>query len=367
MMENILIGLLISGIAVLVRSKVNKNKVSRNLVALMIAGVFIILLSENSSALYKVSANYGDDQNQIEYNIEECLFSLPDYPYQNKRKANKVMKIYKKAMKADIEDFVYLEEVSKGGFFTESKIHYKKTINEEKAVYRYYGKLNKKNEPDGTGILLEVFNNNLYDLEDINPPKFMVAVYYIGGFKNGFKNGYGIEYSNRYEEHEFVLKYEGNFKKGKYNGKGTAYLGVDRRVDLAVRNELLSLLNNALMSDSTDNKFFPYIKGNKLITYPVLLTNKYYDGKFKEGSYNGKGKIYEHEWDDVSLVEYDYIRYNGKFKNGKYEGKGTLYFDKEIAEYKGAFKNGKYHGKGILYDRKGNVLHKGKFKNGEIA
>ena len=203
--------------------------------------------------------------------------------------------------------------------------------------------MNKKNEPDGTGILLEVFNNNLYDLEDINPPKFMVAVYYIGGFKNGFKNGYGIEYSNRYEEHEFVLKYEGNFKKGKYNGKGTAYLGVDRRVDLAVRNELLSLLNNALMSESTDNKFFPYIKGNKLITYPVLLTNKYYEGIFKEGSYNGK------------------------FKNGKYEGKGTLYFDKEIAEYKGAFKNGKYHGKGILYDRKGNVLHKGKFKNGEIA
>lgn len=127
-----MIGLLISGIAALVRSKVNKNKVSRNLVALMIAGVFIILLSENSSALYKVSANYGDDQNQIEYNIEECLFSLPDYPYQNKRKANKVMKIYKKAMKADIEDFVYLEEVSKGGFLQKVKYTIKRQLMRRK-------------------------------------------------------------------------------------------------------------------------------------------------------------------------------------------------------------------------------------------
>ena len=78
MMENILIGLLISGIAALVRSKVNKNKVSRNLVALMIAGVFIILLSENSSALYKVSANYGDYQKvvflqKVKYTIKRQL------------------------------------------------------------------------------------------------------------------------------------------------------------------------------------------------------------------------------------------------------------------------------------------------------
>ncbi len=310
-----------------------------------------------------------DDSKNKEQTIGDMtgqyLFAVQNYPYENKKKADKLMKTYKKAMKADIDQFVYLEEVKTGFILGERKIHYKKTVHKEDAVYRYFGKLNKKNEPDGTGILLETWTDDAYELS--NYPRYITAVYYIGGFKNGFQNGYGIEYT-KLKNHEYILAYEGEYKNGKYDGNGITYQGANSIAEENISKDSMMFVNKAYTADSEVEKLFPYYNGNKLITYPVILSNKHYVAAFKNGVPNGKGKEFSPNTYQALKQgkDYLYLRYDGKFKKGSYDGKGTLYFSNGDIQYKGKFKNGRYHGKGTLYDDHGKILHKGKFKRGEV-
>lgn len=85
--------------------------------------------------------DFAEDQDESD--IEKSLFDIPEYPYQNKKEAKKLMKTYNKAMEASITDFIGVEEVSEGGIIKEKEIHYKKTVDDGKAAYRYYGKTNK--------------------------------------------------------------------------------------------------------------------------------------------------------------------------------------------------------------------------------
>ena len=306
------------------------------------------------------SADYNTDERVNIEDMKNYVFPVSDYPYQNKKEAKDMIKIYEKAMTASAKDFVYLEEVSKGGVLTEKKIHYKKTINAQEADYKYYGKLNRSDEPDGTGVLFEKWYDDSYENESI----CFTAVYYIGEFNNGFKDGYGIEYNVDIGKGYFGVNYEGKFKNGEYNGDGILYYygsGTDIDIDIDYRQILSDRAYG--MSSSSYDVFFPQIDGGKLVTYPLIFSKMRYDGDFKNGEFHGKGKLYA-GYDDEGILT---LYYEGEFQDGDAEGKGTEYFTNGAIKYQGEFKNGEYNGKGTLYDVDGNVLHKGKFKNGDVA
>jgi len=316
--------------------------------------------------------------------VQKCLFPISEYPYQNTKKAKKLMKTYDAAVKADIEDFVYVEEISEGGIFTDEKLHYKKTVEESKADYRYYGKLNKDNEADGTGILLSMRDDDGFN--DYASGSYLAAVYYIGEFDNGYKDGYGIEYNINIKERIFTVKYEGSFKKGNHDGQGAAYdrslitrdyPDVDKwmywLVNMGGRQFDGSLeridgfdKDSAMIDKDTYDYLFPDVNGNGLITYPIIASYISYEGGYKDGIPDGKGAEYSESWNNEQEGTVNYKSYEGKFKNGKYNGQGTSYFANGQIHYKGEYKDGKYNGKGTLYDEQGNVVHKGKFKKGDI-
>ena len=86
-----------------------------------------------------------------------------------------------------------------------------------------------------------------------------------------------------------------------------------------------------------------------------------YEGGFKGGFYEGKGKL------EKSLVEYE-----GGFKQGIYEGKGRLtrYRDEQkrevIFEYVGGFEGGQYEDEqGRMEDLLEGVIYEGRFENGK--
>ena len=79
-----------------------------------------------------------------------------------------------------------------------------------------------------------------------------------------------------------------------------------------------------------------------------------YIGKKKNDEYEGRGILY-----DIS----GNIKYNGFFKNGKYNGFGKLY-NSNILIYVGFFNDGYKQGKGTEYIN-GNKKYEGKFYEGE--
>lgn len=59
--------------------------------------------------------------------------------------------------------------------------------------------------------------------------------------------------------------------------------------------------------------------------------------------------------------------YDGEYRNGKYEGIGKLYKNNGILIYEGEFKAGRYNGHGKLYDESSSLSFEGEFKNGSIS
>lgn len=357
------ISILVWIVRALLKKRMRKNTVTAILFFIgLVMGVIMILRSPDIEGEEYISVidtseadNYADQNEELYDNdeaswgnsvddqedgdSEKIIFDVSEYPYQNKKDAKKLMKTYEKAMKASLTDFIGLEEVSEGGIIREREIHYKKTVDVRKAAYRYYGKTNKKGEPEGIGILFTA-----WPTEWEESGNNYTSICYIGGFKEGFKNGYGIEYEEM--DHYYMVNYEGEFKKGKYHGEGIEYLYV--------------------VSDSYEsmaemrNEIFSRTEGNALRVAPICLSLKCYEGDFKKGEYDGKGKAY---WSVDNNKEI--LTYEGGFEEGKFSGKGISYFNNGNVEYKGKFKNGYYNGKGTLYDKQGNVVHKGKFKNGD--
>ena len=100
--------------------------------------------------------------------------------------------------------------------------------------------------------------------------------------------------------------------------------------------------------------------------------NEVYKGDWKNGKYNGKGKL------KITINE-EYLSsidiYSGNWKNNVFEGNGKhfQYLDGElVTKYTGTLKKLKYHGKGTLthlgYSRFNDELNKdiGNFKNGKL-
>jgi len=85
----------------------------------------------------------------------------------------------------------------------------------------------------------------------------------------------------------------------------------------------------------------------------------FYFGEWKNGKYNGRGRLYNYHWK---------LKYDGMFKDGLEHGLGTSFYLSGNIEYSGKWKDGKYHGKGTLYKNAPgkNVLIEGLFRNGRI-
>lgn len=295
--------------------------------------------------------------NSILMKYKELIYPFSEFPYENKKMSKKAMKLYEEAMEAEMSDFICLEELSEGGIIKEEVIHYKKTIAEFNAPYRYYGKLNKDSEPDGMGMIVKNWGGNV----EVGKDGCALTICYIGEFKDGYKDGYGIIYENE-RKNIVTVKYEGDFKNGKYEGEGTLFLyAFEEGCSEIVREWAWSQVSDNPSEEY--NYLFEGYKERQLYTFPVSVATKDYSGEFKDGKCHGDGKSYLGSDENNQ----PYLTYEGEFVEGKYEGKGKEYhYDGGGLKYEGEFKNGKYHGKGTLYDEQGNVIHKGKFKSGEV-
>lgn len=231
-------------------------------------------------------------------------------------------------------DTVFLKKSEKIHLDRENSPYYKKTLEQSELLY--YGKLNSDSEPDGLGIILELYT-------DLNTDDPDLMIRYMGYFKNGQYDGYGVEFAipSAYEipvsmegiKNNITLFnepiYEGKFKKGEYCGKGNSY-----------SNDLLSIVLES--SEEVD---------------PAILSYNIIVAKYKKGSENGKAKEYYG----------NKLRYSGEMKKGEYDGKGKLYsVDTGKIIYEGEFDGGVYWGKGILYDENGELIHKGEFMDGDV-
>ena len=216
--------------------------------------------------------------------------------------------------------------------------YYKKTLDKTNTIY--FGQVNKNSEPDGLGIVFQLYDKYT---DDVVP-----LIKYIGYFDSGKYDGYGIEFEIFQPEeipnivdmesliNNLVLFnanefYEGYFKDGDYSGEGVKCIS--------------NLYENAIVY-SPDKM----INAND-------LTYSYTIAEYSKNTINGESKEYYG----------NKLHYEGKQKEDEYHGYGKLYnIETGNLIYEGEFSHGDYHGKGILYDENGKVLHDGKFVAGEI-
>ena len=195
---------------------------------------------------------------------------------------------------------------------------------------------------------------------------------YVGEYKNGERNGKGKEYD--YEE----LIYEGEYLNGKRNGKGIEYNLSDTPI---FKGEYLNGKKwngrGFFISNNNKNKIEYEIRNGKgfcqeRFIYDQLLFFAY-EGEYKNGERNGKGKEYD---DDEELIfEGEYL--NGKRWNGRgYDENGNIIYElkdgngfvKEfnlLFPFEGEYSNGEKNGKGKYYSSKGKIKSEGEYINGE--
>lgn len=72
--------------------------------------------------------------------------------------------------------------------------------------------------------------------------------------------------------------------------------------------------------------------------FHVYPDGSYYEGEFRNGAFNGKGKFF---------YKLNGMTYDGEWKDGKPNGRGIEVFP-GIGKYTGTFVNGLKHGKGEM-------------------
>ena len=208
-----------------------------------------------------------------------------------------------------------------------------------------------------------------------------------GEYLNGEKNGKGKEYHH----HNGKVKFIGEYLKGERNGKGKQY---DYDGNLIFEGFFLNgnriILKEKTGNDNIrTGKIFAseYNYDGKLKFEGEYLNGKKWNGivydhknQIKSELKNGNGFIPEYHYytDRTQFVgeykdgerfkgkEYDYLGYlfyEGEFKNGLKNGKGKGFFNGDKIIFEGEYLNNKKNGKGKEYDENGKLIFEGEYCN----
>lgn len=264
------------------------------------------------------------------------------------------------------------------------------TINDFSSEQKKLANWINKNED---GSFVYVHPDNVF-----GEPKYKVTsertnYLYCGETKDNYASGYGILYKRsegyygvlNYNNLCYDLLYMGEFKEGRFEGYGIKFNLPDG-------------------SAYAFEQVCPYEQGSDEYQYYYLAWMNYaeYEGKFKNGAYNGKGNMYDvdlpfrvslsaiYPVPNVHDVFYDYtyvgsfddgelngkcriyientLKYDGEMKDGEYHGYGKEYYPATgTLKYDGNYKKGRRHGKGTSYDQDGNKVYSGEWKNDDYA
>ena len=215
----------------------------------------------------------------------------------------------------------------------------------------YFQKMIFSNLNEKTKLKIIKYNNSLKSLMKINlnyyilyAGKFIIyetnekgkeycwgrpgEIIFEGEYKNGERNGKGKEY---YEYSR--LMFEGNYKNGKRNGKGKEFYDNGK---IKFEGEFLYGQKwNGRQYNSENNNYNEIKNGDGFIMEYDNDGNLVYEGEYKNGKRNGKGK----EFYKKDSIKFEGEYFNDKKWNGKlYEY--DIYDDKKIYEIK--------NGKGLI-------------------
>ena len=181
------------------------------------------------------------------------------------------------------------------------------------------------------GYAFKINNGNGYTLEYDTYDNLI----FEGEYFNGEKNGKGYEYVYNENQEANVVIFEGEYLNGIKNGKGKKYYD-----------------NSKLKFDGE------YLNGKK-------WNGKGYDrkGNVIYELKNGDGYVKKYYYDYV--FKRDTLIYEGEYKNGEKNGKGKEYDKYGKLTYEGEYKDGKKHGKGKEYDHYGTLIYEGEYLKGK--
>ena len=247
--------------------------------------------------------------------------------------------------------------------------------------YKYYekGKLNYEieylNGKKWNGKGYDIKNKLVYVLNNgkgnnIKKYDFKGKIKFEGDYLNGKKNGKGKEF---YENNKSTIKFEGEYLNGKkWTGTGYDYNG--EQVYTIKNGEgyiKYYYCENTAQHFEFEGEFKNGEKNGKGKEYDYLERVRF-EGEYLNGKKNGKGKIYDierkeyytcRESESTDYYEYEYLRYEGEFLNDEKNGKGTEYRYPETKIYEGEYLNGLKNGKGKENLEDGNT-YDGEFLNG---
>ena len=236
---------------------------------------------------------------------------------------------------------IYEGEYKKG-----LKDGYGKNYDDENGKLIFEGKFLNGKEWEGKGKILQ------YD-EGNGSSKRAIA-YIYGEISEGKINGEGKLISIFKRKYEY--DYLGNFEKGKKSGKGKEYVDLEDKKILVYEGEFKDDKRNGYGKEYRKGKIIfegIFLEGEKWEGYgkefnkKINNDNAEFEGEYKRGKRNGKGKEY--------FVIKETIKFEGNYLDGEREGEGKEYFQNGKIKFKGEFTKGKKK-KGQEYNTEGEVV-----------
>lgn len=282
----------------------------------------------------KLIFKYNQKIKQENQNLENCVNKFGDLilDYQS---------VWKKYY--DKKPFVvhYNEYFKREKKLGRKIMRYNKNINNTKYREEHFYKFDETDKSE----LKPLSSNEKIDCLINNIKSFYEGETNI--INNRIKSGFGILLKNNGE------KRVGNWYQNKFEGwnyyidvNGNLYIGLFINGKLNGKGEKHGLNNEIYCGDFINDLFDG--KGKE-------INDLYeYEGEFKEGKKNGKGKIIYKDTGDW---------YEGYFLENNFNGEGHYYWKKNGYEYIGNYVDGIIKGKGV-YKYGDKATYKGEFKNG---
>ena len=259
----------------------------------------------------------------------------------------------------DNHDYIYLIKEGNGETYNKNgKLSYKGNFKDDS----FNGEGIQYNYDNSTGNLIKYqgsYLNGRYNGKGILYFDNSKIKQYDGHFLNGLYEGDGIKYNENGE-----VEFKGIFKSGwKFSGFETSqvYIG-DINEGVRVGKGKIFIYKKLRFEGTFKNG--KYLKG---IVY-TISNKKFFEGTIsdnneKVGKFFNDEFIYEGKFEDfcknadyiIDFTNDCEINFEGEYKNGMRNGKGKDY----LTGYEGEYLYGMYHGKGKLYGKEGE------FKNGK--